>query len=273
MKRAKLARGSFWVVAFGSAGLACASSAPPPAASAAATPAAPAPGTAGAPPQVSGGPRSPQAILADAVAATGGAAAWNAHKSAHYQIETVFQGMGMGGTGERFATREGKSFTVTQMTGVGTVREGTDGKVFWSEDPIQGLRFLEGAEREQARIEAAWNPDMQADQLYAKLESATEAGPNGVTYECVVATPKVGPPVKSCYDPVTHLQVTQSGTRATPQGDIPFRGITKDWRDVSGLKVPFGAETQLGPITLVVTVKSLVFDEPVDAKMFEPPAH
>jgi hypothetical protein len=181
--------------------------------------------------------------------------------------------MGMGGTGERFATRDGKSFTVTQMTGVGTVREGTDGKVFWSEDPIQGLRFLEGAEREQARIEAAWNPDMQADQLYAKVESATEAGPNGVTYECVIATPKVGPPTKSCYDPVTHLQVTQSGTRATPQGDIPFRGITKDWRDVGGLKVPFGAETQLGPITLVVTVKSLVFDEPVDAKMFEPPAH
>ena len=45
-------------------------------------------------------------MFADAIQATGGEAAWNAHQTAHFKIETVFQGMGMGGTGDRYATRE-----------------------------------------------------------------------------------------------------------------------------------------------------------------------
>jgi len=237
--------------------VACASSPPPPAASAATTApagaAAPAtaPGTAPAP---AGGARPPQAILADAVAATGGAAAWNAHKTARFQMDTVFQGMGMGGTGERYLTRAGKTLVITTLTGLGTVREGGNGKVFWSQDPLQGFRFLDGVEAEQARIEASWNADLDA-----------------ATLECVIATPKLGPDLKSCYDAKTHLEVLQTGVRATPQGDVPFRAVTRDWRTVGGVKVPFEAETQVGPITLVVHIKSLVFDEAMDDKIFEPP--
>src|SRR4051812_11339664 len=75
-----------------------------------------------------GAPRPAQAILADAVAATGGAAAWNAHKTAHFKMETTLQGMGMGGSGERFQTRADKSLTIMEMTGLGRVREGNNGK-------------------------------------------------------------------------------------------------------------------------------------------------
>jgi len=254
--------------------VACASRPPPPAASAATTApagaAAPAtaPGTAPAP---AGGARPPQAILADAVAATGGAAAWNAHKTARFQMDTVFQGMGMGGTGERYLTRAGKTLVITTLTGLGTVREGGNGKVFWSQDPLQGFRFLDGVEAEQARIEASWNADLDAATLFAKLASANEAGPDGAPLECVIATPKLGPDLKSCYDAKTHLEVLQTGVRATPQGDVPFRAVTRDWRTVGGVKVPFEAETQVGPITLVVHIKSLVFDEAMDDKIFEPP--
>src|SRR5262249_40891607 len=153
----------------------------------------------------------PQAILADAVAATGGAAAWNAHKSARFEMDTVFQGMGMGGTGQRYLTRAGKTLVITNLAGLGTVREGGNGKVFWSQDPLQGFRFLEGVEAEQARIEAAWNADLDAATLFAKLASATETGPDGAPLECVIATPKLGPDIRSCYDAKTHLEVSQAG--------------------------------------------------------------
>src|SRR6476659_1487560 len=59
--------------------------------------------------------RTPEAILADAVAATGGAAAWNAHRTAHFKMETTLQGMAMGGRGERFQTNTDKSLTVLEM--------------------------------------------------------------------------------------------------------------------------------------------------------------
>ena len=123
--------------------------------------------------------RSPQAILADAVKATGGEAAWNAHKTARYRVETVFQGMGLSGSGERFVTRTGKAFTTVEMTGLGNVREGTNGSVSWSQEPLHGLRILDGIEAEQSRIGAAWNQDMQAAELFTKLEAANEPGPDG----------------------------------------------------------------------------------------------
>jgi hypothetical protein len=40
---------------------------------------------------------------------------------------------------------------------------------------------------------------------------------------------------------------------------------------VGGVKIPFEAESQVGPMTLVVRIKTAVFDEPMDDKMFEPP--
>jgi len=250
-------------LAIGAAG--CASNPPP-----AATTPAPA-GTSTSKPAAGGKLRSPEAILADAVAATGGAAAWNAHKTAHYKMETTLQGMGMGGVGERFQTNTDKSLTVMEMTGLGRVREGTNGKVAWTEDPVQGIRYLDGPEAEQTRIGSSWNSDMHAGELFAKLESATEDGPDGTPLECVVATPKLGAPMRSCYDARTHLQVSQSGVRASPQGDMPFRAFVRDWRDVGGVKVPFESNTQLGPITTVDRVTALTFDEPLDEKMFDPP--
>jgi hypothetical protein len=242
--------------------------APPAATAPGAAPAA-APGTAttSAPP----GLRPPEAILADSVAATGGAAAWLRHKTAHFKIETTFQGMGMGGSGERFQTNTGKSLSIQQFTGMGTAREGTNGKVAWSEDAVLGFRVLDGAEAEEARIDAAWNTELQAKELFVKLESATDTGPDGTKLECVVATPRLAAPVKSCYDPKTHLEVLQSGIKTTPQGNVPFRGISRDWREVGGVKMPFVSETQVGPITLVVTFKDVTFDEPMDDKMFDPP--
>ena len=215
--------------------------------------------------------RAPEEILADAVAATGGAAAWNAHKTLHIKMETTLQGMGMGGTGERFQTRGDKALTIMEMAGLGRVREGNNGKLAWTEDPVQGIRYLDGVEAEQTRIASSWNVDMHAGELFVKLESATEPGPDGAPLECVVATPKLGSPLRSCYDAKTHLQVSQSGVRASPQGDMPFRATIRAWREVGGVKIPFESNTQLGPITTADKITSVTFDEPMDDKMFDPP--
>ena len=202
---------------------------------------------------------------------TGGEAAWNAHKTVHFKVQTTLQGMAMGGEGERYQTRGDKALTIMEMMGLGRIREGNNGKVAWTEDPVHGLRYLDGVEAEQTRIGSSWNVDMHASKLFVKLESASEAAPDGAPLECVVATPKLGAPVRSCYDAKTHFQVSQSGTRASPEGDMPFRATVKEWREVSGVKIPFETNTQMGPITTVDRITQVTFDEPIDDKMFDPP--
>jgi hypothetical protein len=224
-----------------------------------------------APPSPPPKPRSVDAIVADAVNATGGKAAWDAHKSVRMKLKMTFQGMGIAGTGERFASTGDKSLVVTDLPAIGTVREGSNGKVFWSQDPVNGLRILEGAEADQARIESAWNAEERLQELYAKIEPATEAGPNGAPLECLVLTPKQAPPTTNCYDPVTHLQVLQKGTRSTAQGDVPFTSYLKDWREVGGVKMAYAVDTQAGPVMFTAEISDVKFDVPVDDKMFEPP--
>jgi hypothetical protein len=253
---------------------ACASSPPPPAAAPAPvadTTAAIPPATPPPPAPPPPAPRSADEILADNVSAIGPPEAWNAHKTVRLEMTMSFQGVGITGKAQRLATASDKTIVVTEIPGVGTIREGSNGKVFWSQDPINGLRLLDGAEADQARLESVWNPELRSKELFTKIEAKAETGPDGKPLECVVLTPKVAPPTTRCFDPASHLQVIEKGIRPTPQGDTPFSSTVSDWRRVGGLLLPFGLETQAGPITFSAKVQSIVFDEPMDDKQFEPP--
>ena len=214
------------------------------------------------------GPRTVDVILADIAHALGSDAAWKAHKNVRMKLEMTFQGMGISGAGERFATNKDKSVVVTDLPGMGTIREGSNGKVFWSQDPINGTRTLSGAEADQARLESVWNPELRMRELYKSIEVAPTSPPG---QECLVLTPSDAPPMTNCYDGKTHLQVSQKGTRSTPQGDTPFSSTLKDWREVGGLKMAFAVDTQAGPITFTARMTEVKFDVPIDEKMFDPP--
>jgi hypothetical protein len=214
------------------------------------------------------GPRTVDVILADIARALGSDAAWKAHKNVRTKLEMTFQGMGINGAGEHFATNKDKSVVVTDLPGMGTIREGSNGKVFWSQDPINGTRTLSACEADQARLDSVWNAELRMNELYKSIEIAPSSPPG---QECLVLTPNVAPATTNCYDAKTHLQVTQKGTRCTPQGDTPFSSTLKDWREVGGLKMAFTVDTQAGPITFTAKTTDVKYDVPIDEKMFDPP--
>jgi len=215
--------------------------------------------------------RSPEEILADYVKAVGGADAMNKLKSLHLKRKLEVKGMQFTGTEERSATAAGQLLVEMEITGVTKARQGTDGKVQWSEDQIFGLRILTGAEEEEARIDSTWNSDLHLKQLYQKLRSVPPPEPTARPSECVEMTPKLGKPMTSCFDAETHLRTLQKGIRATPQGETPIRATFSDWRTVKGLKVPYTEELTMGPVTMVARVTELKFDEKFPAKRFALP--
>lgn len=216
--------------------------------------------------------RPVDAILHDVVEALGGAAALNAHHSLREKMTITFQGLGITGTAEHVSAAGDKALTTTEIPNVASTREGTDGKTAWSQDPINGLRVLTGAEAEQAHIEAAWNQELRLKELYPKIEAKNEVAADGTPVECLVLTPKLSPPMTDCFDARTHLMVRQRGVRPGPQGDTPFVSRVKDWRKVSGIELPFVTEMQVGPLAFVGTVTEAALDVPVNAAMFEAPA-
>ncbi|MBC8132950.1 MAG: hypothetical protein H7X95_08220 [Deltaproteobacteria bacterium] len=209
-------------------------------------------------------------ILTDIVAAVGGVAALKRHQSLHTKMEITFKGLGITGTAEHYAAAGDKALTVTEIPNLASTREGSDGKQFWSEDPINGLRLLEGVEAEQARIEAAWNAELRMKELFHKIQAENQRGEDGRFLECLTLTPKVGAVVTNCFDAKTHLLATQKGVRSGPQGDMPFTARLSDWRAVGDVKMAFATDMQVGPLAFAGRVTSVEMDVPIDPQLFAP---
>jgi hypothetical protein len=215
--------------------------------------------------------RSVDAILADAVEATGGDKPWQLHRSMETRTEIEYGKMAMSATRTQITTSKNKSLAVTTIPNVGVVNEGTNGKVIWSEDPVNGLRILEGAEAEQFRLESTWNLERNLKSIFRQITARRATDDDGRAVECLDMTPKDGHPLTTCYDATTHLQVSQKGIAATPQGDVPFSSRIKDWREAGGMKLPSVTVMTTGPIELTARLGDVTFDKPVSDKIFDVP--
>jgi hypothetical protein len=193
------------------------------------------------------------------------------HRSMHTKMEITFKGLGITGTAEHFAAVGDKALTITEIPNLASTREGSDGVLFWSDDPVNGLRLLEGAEAEQARTEVAWNAELRMKELFKKIEVRNERADGGRIMECLVLTPKAGSSTTNCFDGTTHLMSLQKGTRAGPQGDMPFTAHLSDWRTVVDVKISFATDMQVGPLAFTGRVTAVDLDAPVDPTMFEVP--
>ncbi len=214
--------------------------------------------------------RSAEAILADSVKATGGDAPWKSHHSIETTTEIDYAKMGITGTRILTITSHNKSLAITNIPNVGEVREGTNGRVIWSEDPVNGLRVLTGAEAAQFKLESTWNLERNLKKLFPKITVKADSD-GGRALECLEQTPAIGQPLTTCYDAETHLEVLQKGTAATPQGDVPFTSRIKSWKNFGGLKLPELTEMTTGPIEFSARLTNVAFDKPVDDKRFEVP--
>jgi hypothetical protein len=216
--------------------------------------------------------RKPEAVLDD-YAAAAGAAAWKKHKTLRMKREVEMKGLGIRGTDERWATSAGKLLTVINIPGMGTFRQGSNGKKRWAEDPINGLRMLTGSEEEQAKIDSTWGGEAQLKKLYkvTKLVEPPVAPPAGRRWECVEMVGKQIKALVACFDAETHLRVYQKGTHSTPQGDLPYTASFSDWREVDGVKVAFAEEMAAGPMSMQAKVVEVKFGEAIDAKQFDVP--
>jgi len=213
-------------------------------------------------------------VMADVIEALGGRGRLAKHVSLHEKVKVSLVAQNMSGVVETWATRDGRALRVTNIATMPEIREGTDGKTYWSQDPINGLRVLTGVEKEQAHLETAWMPELRLGALFSRIESTRETDEHGQALECLtlVARPttkgETAPTLTNCYDEKTHLQVSQRGRHASAEGDVPFATAFSDYRDVDGVKLPFSCTTTAGPVTFTAETQQAVWDEPTKGLPF-----
>jgi hypothetical protein len=215
--------------------------------------------------------RSAEAILADYAQAVGGRDAWKKLRTLHAKRSVALVGQGASGSEEHWATADGKNRSDLTFTDVASIRQGFDGRIAWSEEPINGLRKLQGAELEEARINGAWNAEPNLASLYTKVTSVAPPKDSEPGLECVEMQKKVGKPTVLCFDGKTHLRAQQTGVQPSPAGETPYKIVFADWREVSGIKTWFSEKMTAGPMTIDAHMISLTFNEKIPAGKFRMP--
>jgi len=211
-------------------------------------------------------------LLDRAVLAQGGRAKLDGLTS--FYLEGKLAVMGQNITGDmKLWWKDGDFYTEQNMVGIGTVRAGKQGGVIWSEDPINGLRALEGAEAEQH----AWasSPSLPAHwQRYfegAETTGAREVG--GRKAYDVELTSKSGATVTLSFDAESGLQVGQSFKQTTPMGDMPISVELQDYRDVDGLRLPYLQVTDAKLAKATQTLTKVELGIEVDTTKFAMPTN
>ena len=217
--------------------------------------------------------RDAKAVLGDYAKAIGDEKLWKKHRTLRVEGVLIDFAKQIEVESVTRIARGGKINIEEKVPRLGTFRRGSDGHTAWAEDPIHGLRVLNGAEAEALRISAVWNREWHLLDTYANVESIAppKTAPADQSLECIELHKKQGSPTQLCFDSATHLRVWEQGVRASPKGPVHFVATYSGWRTVDGVKVPHHrAETRdIG--TLESLVVEMVFDEPMPAKLFALP--
>ena len=210
-------------------------------------------------------------ILDKYVAAIGGRAANEKFKTRSMKGAFELSPMGIKGTIESYAAAPDKSHTKMNMSGIGEITEGYDGKTSWSLNPLQGNREKTGEELLQTKLTSAFDREINLAKYYSKMEvkAAEKLGEKDVYV--VVATPEGLAPETFYFDRQTGLLVRADSTLVSPEGKMPAKTFYEDYREVDGAKMPHKIRVVLPQFEIITTMTEIKNGVAVEDSLFAKP--
>jgi len=193
-------------------------------------------------------------ILDRSVVAAGGRDAWTKLTSRVTTGTIDVPAMHLSGTIELREKAPNRVLAVVTIAGA-SFRQGFDGTVGWTDDPQDGLREQSGAELAEARRDADFYHGLNLRQLYSKLTlSGTEKIGDRTAYVIVADLPEGGEPDRFYFDAQTGLRLRVVSQHHDTEGPIEYSVDYNDYRDVDGVKLPFGIRQTSGNSTLIIKI-------------------
>lgn len=214
---------------------------------------------------------SAAAVLKKYVKAIGGKSAHKKLKSRLVVGTIEMPAIGLKGSFETTTAVEGKSFTKTNLSGVGEILEGTDGSSAWARNPMQGDRDKTGLELAQSKIINAFNREIKLETFYPKIEvmGIEKVGAND-TYVLKAST-NDGLSETWFFDVNTgHLKRTDM-TIVSPEGNLPTSTLYLEMLTRDGVVIPSKMHSKISGIEMVMVVTEIKHNLPVSDALFAKP--
>ncbi len=161
------------------------------------------------------------------------------------------------------------TITIPQM---GEMRQGYDGKIGWSMDPMQGPMLMPEEQLVQFRREANFRKELDLKAGYKDAEMIGRGDFEGRPVWQVKLTDEAGDRTTMHFGVEDHLLWGMSMVNKTPMGEMPTRSVIKEYRDFDGIKTAAIMEIHTMGMVQTMTVDKIEFDV-VDKSVFTlPPA-
>jgi hypothetical protein len=207
-------------------------------------------------------------VIAKYVAAIGGKDAISKMTS-YKQIGTMeLPGAGLTADMEMAAAAPNKVSTKMVLGGMGEVLTGTDGQNAWSVNPMQGPRIVEGKEKDQMLEQADFYSMLYDANRYTSIanEGAVDfAGEK--TWKLKFVRKGTGTESWIYFSVASGLEVGRESTVTSEMGSIQTSTVVSDYKAFGGIKFATKAQTTMGPQTMIMTIKDVQLNAPVDVSV------
>ncbi len=153
----------------------------------------------------------------------------------------------------------------------GDISQGYDGTIGWQQRGGE-VEELSGDDLIRLKDSAAFVPGMNLKKNYAHLEVKDIAKIDGRDAYRVIAARASGTSDQYCFDAQSGLLLRVSTEIDSPLGAIPQDAYYEDYRDVSGVKVPFLIRIVRADGVTIYKWEQIQANIPVDSRLFEKPA-
>ncbi len=211
-------------------------------------------------------------VLAKFVKASGGEEAIKKITSRTMKGTFDLPAMGASGTVEMAMKAPNMNFMKIEIGGFGSIVSVFDGKAAWSQDPMSGLRELQGAELAQMKIQADFHRELRLKELYKSLTVKGREKLAGGSAIMIEAIPTEGSPEKYYFDEATGLMVRHDSEPESPQGKMPTEATFEDYKMVDGVNTWHTMKQSTPAFAMTIKIEEIKNNVAVENTKFGKPA-
>lgn len=210
-------------------------------------------------------------VLARSLQATGGIDAILAHET---RVTTATVSVPVQGLTMQVEIRQqapGSMETITDVTGLGQSRQGTDGETVWSIDTISGPRVLQGAEAAGVLRRARYDLLVDLDRWYPTRETVGQEDFAGEPCWKLRLVDNDGAEELHWYAQGSGLLRGQEATVVSDMGALTVRSSFSEYRAFDGVTMATRLVQELGPMQLITQIESVRANVPGFTDIVVPP--
>lgn len=189
-----------------------------------------------------------------------------------YKTKGTFALGRMRGSMEVWGKNPDKNLTIIEFPQLGTLKKGFDGEARWVQTPAGTVTDSNEQEIADVERDAEVYRAGKIKSLYESVKLDSKARLSGRDVYVIEGEQKKGPAEKLFFDVENGLLVRWDMARRHPKrGTVFVKVHLNDYREVSGVKVPFNIRFGFESFSFTITLDELQHNIPIDDSMFRKP--